>query len=221
MHHSFTPGSIVKRNLGGPCGLLFSHMGVVVGNQQVIHFNGEQKIATDACIVQTTFSDFAAGQDAYMHATPSSIAHSDRIIGHAHKMLYRKENGWNGMYSMISRNCEDFCADCFEQADVLGSTEAVNAKMPTTQVQKVIRSGRLSLSTFSWLLRHPQPIVVSSIVAAIAFFGFYFLHDQLCMWLDSLNQYANRMFKYLETINIAIRSSETVGSGFALLAGMY
>ena len=211
MYHSFTPGTIVKRAIGGPTGLLFSHMGVVVGDKQVIHFNGEQKIANDACIVQTSLSEFAAGRNVFMHVTPRSIAHSERIIGHARKMLNTKENGWNGMYSMVSRNCEDFCADCFEQADVLDSTEAVNPKMPTTQVQKIIRSGRLSLSTLSWLLRHPQPIVVSCIVAAIVFFGFYFLHDQLCTWLDSLNQYANGMFEYLETINVAIRSLETVG----------
>ena len=65
-------------------------------------------------------------------------------------------------------------------------------------------SGRLLLSMFSWRLRHPQPIVVSCIVAAIAFFGFYFLHDQLCTWLDSLNQYADQMFACWETIVLAI-----------------
>ncbi|NUM34239.1 MAG: lecithin retinol acyltransferase family protein, partial [Candidatus Brocadiae bacterium] len=39
----FVPGSIIKRPVNGFWGLFYNHMGIYIGNDEVVHFSGESK----------------------------------------------------------------------------------------------------------------------------------------------------------------------------------
>jgi hypothetical protein len=114
---AFAPGSVVKRPIAGIFGLwgLFKHVGVFVGNGQVVHFAGlPGSGAGGASIVQTSLKEFADGQRVTLYAAPRNKEHAAAIIREARRLLYVQENTFNGRYDLALNNCEDFTKHCFE-----------------------------------------------------------------------------------------------------------
>jgi hypothetical protein len=107
----FVPGSILKRRLNGGLGYLFWHMGVYIGSNRVVHFNGETKKNGDAKIVCEDLAVFAGGFDVFLHATPSD---GSAVCETANRLLLQEENGYDGKYSFLFNNCEDFAVACFD-----------------------------------------------------------------------------------------------------------
>lgn len=110
----FPPGSILKRPLPAFWGLFFLHMGIYIGNGQVIHFNGERKKTTDATIRQEPLEVFAGGFPVKLHAAPRNAAHAAAVCAQADHFLRDSGNRWNGRYGMFLNNCEDFTITCFQ-----------------------------------------------------------------------------------------------------------
>ena len=107
-------GSIIKRSLSGLQGFIWNHMGIYMGNSQVIHFNGESKTISDATIKLDSLAHFADGKSVYIHAEPVSRRHAVAVCREAEKHLKNIRNGFNNNYDFVFQNCEDFCVQCFE-----------------------------------------------------------------------------------------------------------
>ncbi len=110
----FVPGSIVKRPVNGFWGLFYNHMGIYIGNDEVVHFSGESKKADDAIIRKDKLQAFAAGHEVRLHASPKNSEHANAICQEAQRLLVNRSNGYNEQYGFVARNCEDFCVHCYE-----------------------------------------------------------------------------------------------------------
>ncbi len=111
----FQPGSIIKRPLEGFFyGMLYDHMGIYIGNNEVIHFNGHNKKDHSARIRVDSVQRFAAGQKVALHAAPKNRTHGSAVCKKAKLILRNYQNGYDGKYGFATNNCEDFCIDCYE-----------------------------------------------------------------------------------------------------------
>lgn len=108
----FTPGSILKRDLDGLPGLAFSHVGVYVGQGQVIHFNGSLGSGSSATIEVSHLDAFAKGRKLKVMRKPACDAHGEAVVAEARRQL-EESNAWDGKYSFTRKNCEDFANHCF------------------------------------------------------------------------------------------------------------
>lgn len=110
----FPLGSIIKRRLDSFWGLFYCHMGIYVGDDEVIHFCGMKKKQRGARVRRDSLKEFADGQEVLLHEAPESDSHG-RAVCRAAEHLYRhRHNGFDGRYEFAWNNCEDFCVACFE-----------------------------------------------------------------------------------------------------------
>lgn len=108
-------GSIIRRKLTGWWGFAYCHMGVYVGNGEVIHFNGERKKHRGARLRRDTVEEFSSGQRIVVHTAPRSQHHAAAVVAAAERELASRENRFNARYSFAWNNCEDFCVACFQE----------------------------------------------------------------------------------------------------------
>jgi Lecithin retinol acyltransferase len=108
------PGTIVKRPLGGLAGWLYCHMGVYVGDDTVIHFNGEKQKSRNALLRKDRLAAFAGGKPITVHAAPRNAAHGEAICAEAERLYQDAQNAFNNQYHTVHNNCESFCVSCFE-----------------------------------------------------------------------------------------------------------
>jgi hypothetical protein len=111
---NFEPGSIIKRSLGGWCGLFYYHMGVYIGDGAVIHFNGEKPKSKSARVCKDTLEQFTAGKPVKLHAAPRNAVHAQAICTAALAHYQNEQNGFNDRYDFFNNNCESFCVSCYE-----------------------------------------------------------------------------------------------------------
>jgi HRAS-like suppressor 3 len=109
-------GSIIRRRLDGIAGLYGWHWGIYVGNGEVVHFNGFTKKERGAIIRRDSLTKFAAGHGIQLHHRPSDSKRGKAIADFACRLQGLSENGFNGSYAFLSKNCQDFCAYCYVQA---------------------------------------------------------------------------------------------------------
>jgi len=113
---SYPAGAIISRRLDGIAGLYGWHWGIYVGNGQVVHFNGLTKKERGAIIRQDSLSDFAADHRIHLYHSPSDSKQGKAIADFACQLQELSDNGFNGSYMFLSKNCQDFCAYCYAQA---------------------------------------------------------------------------------------------------------
>ena len=111
MEH-FTPGTIVRRRLDGMIGFVAWHWGVYVGYDQVVHFNGRAKKERSAIIRIDSVHAFGEGHTVLVHRRPDDLRHGIAIARKAREVHALTENGFNGSYQFLIRNCQDFCRHC-------------------------------------------------------------------------------------------------------------
>ena len=109
-------GSIIARPVGGLWGLFYDHMGIYVGDDTVIHFNGETKKSIGAVLRKDSLDGFASGYDVRLHASPRNEAHARAVCAEAERLYRAERNRFNRRYDMVVNNCEDFCTTCYEVA---------------------------------------------------------------------------------------------------------
>lgn len=112
---TFEPGSIIKRPIEGFWGWLYDHMGIYIGNNQVVHFSGESKKERDVLIHKVCLAEFAAGHKVQLHAAPKNRMHAIAICKKADQIYKNRNNSYNGRYHFTWNNCEDFCIECYEE----------------------------------------------------------------------------------------------------------
>ncbi len=111
-------GSIIKRRLRGwytrytwLLGVQW-HMGIYVGQGQVIHFNGEWSSA-NAMVCKESLQQFANGERLFIHAAPKDNHHAAAVCARAERILSGHDHAFNNKYSFVFNNCEDFSVTCF------------------------------------------------------------------------------------------------------------
>lgn len=117
-------GVILRRRLGGLCGLWAWHWGIHLGNGSVVHFNGLRKKQREAKIRLESIAEFASGHKVYVHRRPRCQRHAVAICGEAlrlHRLAAR--NGFDSAYDFAFRNCQDFCKKCYHAKFEIGSGE--------------------------------------------------------------------------------------------------
>ncbi len=111
-------GSIIKRKISR----IFWHMGIYIGNNQVIDYhnpdNGKKKAdkgilgKSGATIRMESLEKFAEEGKVFLHAEPIDDAHGKECVKRA-KNFYRNPGDYNGKYNLVTKNCEHFATTCF------------------------------------------------------------------------------------------------------------
>jgi len=114
--HCLPTGAIISRRLDGMAGLYGWHWGIYVGNDQVVHFNGFTKKECRAIIRRDPLAEFAAGHRIHLYHHPTDSKQGKAIADFACQLQALNDNGFNGSYAILSKNCQDFCAYCYAQA---------------------------------------------------------------------------------------------------------
>ncbi len=110
----YPPGSILKRRLNNLWGLFYCHMGILMDDGTVIHFNGEGKKDRMAKLRRDTLDVFAAGQRVQVHALAVDPVHGQAVCRAALKALQEAQDSHDPAYDFKWNNCEDFCIACYE-----------------------------------------------------------------------------------------------------------
>lgn len=100
----YKQGVVLKRRIYS----IYHHMGIYAGHGAVYHFH---KSGKDISIVRTSLKSFANGKKVSVHCEPRDAAHAKAILQRARE-AYRNDS-WTNRYSVVLRNCEDFCAYCY------------------------------------------------------------------------------------------------------------
>ena len=107
-------GDEIQKDTG--IGLGTVHTGIYIGNNQVIHFDGE--ISSDGksdIIKQSSLQEFMDGKEIKVRETPQSDKHAKKIVKRAKKIMNNPKNKYNGNYGVLfGENCQDFTQDCYE-----------------------------------------------------------------------------------------------------------
>jgi hypothetical protein len=135
------PGAIIERKVKSVWLPFAKHIGIYVNDEQVIHFNGERLFRRDFVVCAGTLSEFADGERVSVRDCPLDDDHSAAVVAEARRLLDSKENGFNGDYDFVNKNCEDFAAQCYE------------VKFPTARDPKIMRSEKASSSQRSTVAR--------------------------------------------------------------------
>lgn len=84
---------------------VYTHHGLYIGNDRVIHFTGEPLSKTDATVNETTIESFSDGDELYR------IIYKKRLPVAESIQRARGSIGASG-YNLISNNCEHFATWC-------------------------------------------------------------------------------------------------------------
>jgi len=99
----YKTGSILKRKIYA----VYSHMGIYDG-RKVFHYHKQGK---NFSIIYTSLKEFGDEKDVAVHLEPENSEHARDIIKRA--MEAYRNGKWTNRYSLVLRNCEDFCAYCY------------------------------------------------------------------------------------------------------------
>lgn len=133
------PGSIIKRDLDGAAGVLYSHVGIFVGEGKVIHFDGEAFGDRDVRVREVSLPQFSKGRLHKVSAEPRSQKHGAAVVAEARRLL-GDPSTWNGTYNFAFRNCEDFAQHCFE-VEYVAVTGTQKESSPWSQRIRTIAAG--------------------------------------------------------------------------------
>lgn len=107
-------GTVLQRPLTGKLGRLYKHVGIHMGRNRVIHFNGMGPgESEDAALHTVSLDAFAAGQPVTVRLEPVNPQHGRAIVREARRLKRASRNRWNHRYNFAFRNCEDFCRHCY------------------------------------------------------------------------------------------------------------
>lgn len=109
----FPIGAILARSLLGEAGLFYYHLGIYIGDNRVIHFNGERKGDKNSTIKNDSMGQFTQRQKVFVYEVPADIEHGLAVRRKAMRYWKNSKNKFNGDYDFMSKNCEDFCRACF------------------------------------------------------------------------------------------------------------
>lgn len=88
---------------------LYTHPGIYIGNNQVIHYSGFAEAFKKGSIEQTTLENFLGGRDQFTvvnYPSTAAIYTSEEIVERAYKCL-GEDN-----YNFLFNNCEHFACWC-------------------------------------------------------------------------------------------------------------
>ena len=115
----YSPGTILRRRLPGLVGIFAWHWGIYLGNNKVIHLNGERMLDRNASVMVDTLEVFSNSMKLHVHNRPNTLADGRRICQQARCIAETgTQNGLNGQYGFFFNNCQDFCSECYEHAGV-------------------------------------------------------------------------------------------------------
>ncbi len=144
-------GSILSRDLSGAAGIIYNHVGIYVGRGFVVHFNGEGFGCSDAKIRKDKLAAFADGHEVHVYAAPENAEHGEAVKREAEGYWRNRGNEFNGRYSFIFKNCEDFCCACFN----VGNWK----KAPTSQRGKTIKAAVVGAAAVLHELAAKKPLI--------------------------------------------------------------
>ena len=110
-------GTILQRPLIGRLGKLYKHVGIYIGKNRVIHFNGMGPGDKQVARLHTvSLSEFSDSQPVSVRLEPCNKRHGRAIVRYARQLQREHSNPYNHRYSFAFRNCEDFCRHCYRVA---------------------------------------------------------------------------------------------------------
>jgi hypothetical protein len=129
------PGCILKRrtNIAVINKLNVKHVGIYLGNNQVVHFHGSGNDIKNAGIVKTSIKKFADGKKLYVGLYPRTKKHENQVVNRALKLLKMSNNNYNGNYNALWNNCITFAKDCYssynKKLKILIENKKIKARM--------------------------------------------------------------------------------------------
>ncbi len=138
----YAQGTIIQRPLSGRLGTFYNHVGIYIGKNRVIHFNGTRLSDGQAAEIRLdSLENFADGHPVSIRLPPRDRRHGQWIVRYARQLRRQQNNPYNHRYHFIFRNCEDFCRHCYRAA--LASAQEQAAPLPHSQRGRtIIRLGR-------------------------------------------------------------------------------
>ncbi len=104
-------GCEVRRSFRGG---VFFHTGIYVGKGRVVHFGergpGEPLRAQQ--VAECSLEEFSRGEKVRVGLQPRNPAHARAVVRQAYALLRKSDNGFDGKYNLVLRNCEDFTRHC-------------------------------------------------------------------------------------------------------------
>lgn len=142
-------GTIIQRplkekGLKRPLSLFYKHVGIYVGNDDVIHFSPKDSSEpkNKATIIKTSLDEFANGKKIGVRKKPKDLIHGKAICEEAER-IYCNPGEYKKKYNPFSRNCEDFAKHCYEvKGNKYGLTQII------WTILSVIGSGIMAIIGF-------------------------------------------------------------------------
>ncbi|PLP99476.1 lecithin retinol acyltransferase family protein [Cupriavidus pauculus] len=88
----------------------YTHHGIYVGNEQVIHYGGFDGGLKRRPVESISLRAFAAGAGVSIHAEPDAVYAGHAVVARARSRLGEDS------YRLLTNNCEHFCAWCVSGA---------------------------------------------------------------------------------------------------------
>lgn len=167
----------VSKPVVGQYGRFYTHHGIYIGGQQVIHYagyaNGLSSSDADKRVSLVSLEKFRDTQPVQVRQHLGRFSRT-AVVQRAKSRLGENE------YSLLMRNCEHFATWCWTDVE---HSEQVDAMVNKSVTLLVVRSGlaeNLAARAFSVAARHPQvalPLVIAGAAAGIGY-GLYRLWDK-------------------------------------------
>ncbi len=96
----------------------YTHHGVYVGHERVIHYSGEVARKADAHVCEVSLAEFANGGRVHVVTVPD-VSRADAIVQRARSRMGERR------YSLVTNNCEHFSRWCCERSHRSAQVERV------------------------------------------------------------------------------------------------
>ncbi len=130
---------------------LYSHHGIYIDHNQVIHYDGDKKSKLFATVRKTTMSDFACGNE--VEVVSHEYCHSaDEVVDFAESRIGEKK------YNLVFNNCEHFARECktgerkSKQVENVGTYAGMGVAVALIGKRPHIAVGIVAISAFIFLV---------------------------------------------------------------------
>lgn len=113
--------------------LIYTHHGIYIGNNQVIHYSGLADGLSSGPVEKTSLESFCAGKNFEIKPHPNATFSPEEIVNRAHSRLSESK------YNLVINNCEHFVHWCIYNMDTSKQVQSVKKVAITTTAKEIAK----------------------------------------------------------------------------------